>query len=210
MNKSRIKWWLNGIAAFIFVAICFVYLLIRPIIVQNLDPVLHEKIGARVNGTISWEQLDLDPGYNLQFAGLELKDNNGDTVLKSSYLTIGWTVSSLYDYLVHDSGVASLVKSVTVEDPEIDLRQGQDNSWNIQDILKPSDDTNSGTFTGKVAIKNGTIAVNTANSDRYVFNDLKGNFDWNKDQKSMDLSTEHLLIILLMERLSILMRIIWK
>ena len=117
MNKSRIKWWLNGIAAFIFVAICFVYLLIRPIIVQNLDPVLHEKIGARVNGTISWEQLDLDPGYNLQFAGLELKDNNGDTVLKSSYLTIGWTVSSLYDYLVHDSGVASLVKSVTVEDP---------------------------------------------------------------------------------------------
>lgn len=183
MNKSRIKWWLNGIAAFIFVAICFVYLLIRPIIVQNLDPVLHEKIGARVNGTISWEQLDLDPGYNLQFAGLELKDNNGDTVLKSSYLTIGWTVSSLYDYLVHDSGVASLVKSVTVEDPEVDLRQGQDNSWNIQDILKPSDDTNSGTFTGKVAIKNGTIAVNTANSDRYVFNDLKGNFDWNKDQK---------------------------
>lgn len=81
--------------------------------------------------------------YNLQFAGLELKDNNRDTVLKSSYLTIGWTVSSLYDYLVHDSGVASLVKSVTVEDPEIDLRQGQDNSWNIQDILKPSDDTNS-------------------------------------------------------------------
>lgn len=34
-----------------------------------------------------------------------------------------------------------------------------------------------------MTIKNGTIAVNTANSDRYVFNDLKGNFDWNKDQK---------------------------
>lgn len=149
-------------------------------------------------------------GYNLQFAGLELKDNNGDTVLKSSYLTIGWTVSSLYDYLVHDSGVASLVKSVTVEDPEVDLRQGQDNSWNIQDILKPSDDTNSGTFTGKVAIKNGTIAVNTANSDRYVFNDLKEILIGIKIRKSMDLSTEHLLIILLMERLSILMSIIWK
>lgn len=139
-----------------------------------------------------------------------MKDNNGDTVLKSSYLTIGWTVSSLYDYLVHDSGVASLVKSVTVEDPEVDLRQGQDNSWNIQDILKPSDDTNSGTFTGKVAIKNGTIAVNTANSDRYVFNDLKEILIGIKIRKSMDLSTEHLLIILLMERLSILMSIIWK
>lgn len=166
------------------------------------------KIGARVNGTISWEQLDLDPGYNLQFAGLELKDNNGDTVLKSSYLTIGWTVSSLYDYLVHDSGVASLVKSVTVEDPEIDLRQGQDNSWNIQDILKPSDDTNSGTFTGKVTIKNGTIAVNTANSDRYVFNDLKGNFDWNKDQKIHGSFNGTFIDNPLMERLSILMRII--
>ena len=28
---SRIKWWINGIAAFIFVMLCIIYLLIRQI-----------------------------------------------------------------------------------------------------------------------------------------------------------------------------------
>ena len=48
--NSKIKWWLNGIAAFIFVLLCAIYLLIRPIIVQNLEPVLKEQLGGRVNG----------------------------------------------------------------------------------------------------------------------------------------------------------------
>ena len=57
--NSKIKWWLNGIAAFIFVLLCAIYLLIRPIIVQNLEPVLKEQLGARVNGTLSWQAMDL-------------------------------------------------------------------------------------------------------------------------------------------------------
>lgn len=72
--NSKIKWWLNGIAAFIFVLLCAIYLLIRPIIVQNLEPVLKEQLGARVNGTLSWQAMDLDPDLNLSFTNLELKD----------------------------------------------------------------------------------------------------------------------------------------
>ena len=63
--NSKIKWWLNGIAAFIFVLLCAIYLLIRPIIVQNLEPVLKEQLGGRVNGTLSWQAMDLDPELNL-------------------------------------------------------------------------------------------------------------------------------------------------
>ena len=107
--NSKIKWWLNGIAAFIFVLLCAIYLLIRPIIVQNLEPVLKEQLGASVNGTLSWESMDLDPDLNLAFTKLELKDENGVDVLSTPSLTVGWTLSSLYIYLVNGAGVATVV-----------------------------------------------------------------------------------------------------
>ena len=55
---SRIKWWINGIAAFIFVMLCIIYLLIRPIITQNLEPVIKDAAGERINGTLTWTMME--------------------------------------------------------------------------------------------------------------------------------------------------------
>lgn len=95
--KHSMKWWINTIAAAIFMVLVVIYLLIRPIIVQNLEPVLAEKLGDRVNGTLSWSSIDLDPNLDLSFAYLELKDEKGEDVLKTPSLTVGWSMSSLYN-----------------------------------------------------------------------------------------------------------------
>lgn len=42
--NDKIKWWLNGIGAIIFLALAVVYLLIRPIVVQNLEPVIQDAV----------------------------------------------------------------------------------------------------------------------------------------------------------------------
>ncbi len=80
---SRIKWWINGIAAFIFIMLCIIYLLIRPIITQYLEPVIKDAAGERINGTLTWTMMDLDPNYDLSFTDLELKDAKGEVVFKS-------------------------------------------------------------------------------------------------------------------------------
>lgn len=179
--NSKIKWWLNGIAAFIFVLLCAIYLLIRPIIVQNLEPVLKEQLGARVNGTLSWQAMDLDPDLNLSFTNLELKDENGSDVLSTPTLTVGWTLSSLYNYLINHAGVASVVKDVTVEDPELSLAQKADGTWNVSSLLKPSDSSDSGVFTGKVIISGGTAKVKTNAAGELAFSSLNGSFAWDEN-----------------------------
>ena len=156
--NSKIKWWLNGIAAFIFVLLCAIYLLIRPIIVQNLDPDL-----------------------NLSFTNLELKDENGSDVLSTPTLTVGWTLSSLYNYLINHAGVASVVKDVTVEDPELSLAQKADGTWNVSSLLKPSDSSDSGVFTGKVIISGGTAKVKPNAAGELAFSSLNGSFAWDEN-----------------------------
>lgn len=181
--NSKIKWWLNGIAAFIFVLLCAIYLLIRPIIVQNLEPVLKEQLGARVNGTLSWESMDLDPDLNLAFTKLELKDENGVDVLSTPSLTVGWTLSSLYNYLVNGAGVATVVKDVTVEDPVLSLAQKEDGTWNVTTILKPSDTSDNGTFTGNIIISNGEAKVGTTAAGEFDLTSLNGTFAFDENSR---------------------------
>ncbi|MDU5310587.1 MAG: hypothetical protein E6161_06235, partial [Dialister sp.] len=59
--SSKIKWYLNGIAATIFVIVVVIYLVIRPVVVQNLEPVLKQAAAEKLNGEISWQMMDLDP-----------------------------------------------------------------------------------------------------------------------------------------------------
>ena len=55
--NDKIKWWLNGIGAIIFLALAVVYLLIRPIVVQNLEPVIQDAVKEKINGTLVWLSL---------------------------------------------------------------------------------------------------------------------------------------------------------
>lgn len=175
---SRIKWWINGIAAFIFIMLCIIYLLIRPIITQNLEPVIKNAAGARINGTLTWRMMDLDPNYDLSFADLELKDEKGEVVFKSPSLEIGWSASALYKYVASNGGLADVVKTVTIESPEVHLAKTKDGLWNVENILKPSDTPDNGTFTGQVIIKDGTASVSAPDIGSYDFTSLGATLGW--------------------------------
>jgi translocation and assembly module TamB len=179
--NSKVKWWINGIAGVIFIILCAIYLLIRPIVVQNLEPVLQEQAGSHINGSLSWDAMDLDPSLDLSFTNLVLKDEKGNEVLTTPSLTVGWTMSSLSDYLMRHKGVASVVKTVTVDTPVLTLTQKSDGTWNAADLIKPSSDSNNGVFTGKVVIHDGKASVKTTSVGDFDFSGLQGSFAWDAD-----------------------------
>lgn len=181
--ESKLKWWLNSIAAFIFIMLCIIYLLIRPIIVQNLEPVIKEQAGDKINGSLSWDMMDIDPNLDLSFTNLVLKDEKGEDVFKSPSLTIGWSMSALFNYLLHDAGVADVVRDIHVDTPELHLSEKADGTWNVQSIVKPSDTTDSGTFTGRLLVKDGQAAVKLSDGSTYDFTGLNTTFAWDKDGK---------------------------
>lgn len=182
-SESKLKWWLNSIAAFIFILLCIIYLLIRPIIVQNLEPVLKEKAGERINGTLSWDMMDIDPNLDLSFTNLVLKDANGEDVLQSPSLTVGWSMSALFNYLLFHGGIADVVRDIHVETPDVHLSENSNGKWNVESILKPSSDTDNGTFTGRLLVQGGTAAVTLSDQNTYDFTGVNTTLAWDKEGK---------------------------
>lgn len=167
--NDKIKWWLNGIGAIIFLALAVVYLLIRPIVVQNLEPVIQDAVKEKINGTLVWRTMDLDPRYNLSFDFVELKDKEGKDVLKSANVTISWSAGALYNYLMHDGDLLNVVSGITMEEPMMTVRERKDGQWNVQELVKHSADESAGEFHGSVALKNGDLKVETQMGDIYTF-----------------------------------------
>jgi len=136
-----------------------VYLLVRPIIVQNIEPIIQEKAGEKINGTLTWRSIDLDPHYDLQFNYPELKDENGRDVFSSSFLTVKWTIPALYNYLMNKGDAVDVVNGIVVEDPVVHIYEKEGGTWNVQNIVKPSEEESSGTFKGNVVLTKGTADI---------------------------------------------------
>ena len=119
--SSKIKWYLNGIAGAVFVIVVVIYLVIRPVVVQNLEPVLQQAAEEKLNGEISWRLMDLDPRYNLSFDGLLLKDESGRDVLRSPNMTIDWSLCGLYNNYNNDGALIDVNKEISEEAPEISV-----------------------------------------------------------------------------------------
>ncbi len=181
--SSKLKWWLNGIGAVIFVVVAVVYLIVRPIVVQNLEPVIQKAVAEKVNGSLAWRSMDLDPQYNLSFDYVELKDGSDEGVLKSPNITIDWSLSGLYAYMMNNGNIVDVVRGVTVEEPELTVREKTDGSWNVQNLLKPAKDDTTGDFKGKVFLNKGNVKVEFNTGDTYQFHAIDGKFAWQDDKK---------------------------
>ncbi|MFQ9401743.1 MAG: hypothetical protein ACLR1D_05255 [Dialister sp.] len=144
--SSKIKWYLNGIAATIFVIVVVIYLVIRPVVVQNLEPVLKQAAAEKLNGEISWQMMDLDPRYNLSFDGLLLKDESGHDVLRTPNMTIDWSLCGIYNYYMNNGALLDVIKEISIQKPELFLQEKSDGTWNIQNIVKDNAEEPKGNF----------------------------------------------------------------
>lgn len=175
---SKLKWWLNGIGAVILVAVAAVYLIARPIIVQNLEPVLKQTAEEKINGTLTWEAMDLDPQYNLTFENISLTDIDGKDILTSQNVTVDWSAVALFDYLLDRGTILDVVRQVEVNEPSLYIREKETGDFNVQNLLKPQKEETPGQFLGIVSIHQGTIQASLQNRSEYQFTDVESECIW--------------------------------
>lgn len=170
--------WVRRAAVFLCLLFAAAYILVRPAVVARLGPVLAEAAGERLNGSLSWRSVDLDPLYNLEFSDMELKDADGRVVFKSPSLTVGWTLWGAFSAWKNDEGVSAMVQDVLLDAPELYFAEEADGSWNIQQLLKPQKEETPGAFHGRILLKGGAANLSLQAGGSWHFRELEGQFSW--------------------------------
>lgn len=72
MKKSG-KWLYRVLCVLCLLCIA-IWFLGRPVAEEHLEPLLKEAGKEQINGTLTWETVELDPLYDLEFSNIELRD----------------------------------------------------------------------------------------------------------------------------------------
>lgn len=70
-----------------------IWFLGRPVAEEHLEPLLKEAGKEQINGTLTWETVELDPLYDLEFSNIELRDRQGKEVFKAPSVKVTWTIA---------------------------------------------------------------------------------------------------------------------
>lgn len=175
MNKIR---WLRNAVIFLCVLFVAAYFLIRPTAIQKIEPLLLEAGANRINGTLAWREIDLDPLYNLEFTDIEVIDSERRVVFKSPSLQVDWTIAGAFSAWLNGKDVSAMIQNVIAERPEIWVRQGENGIWNVQTLIKPLEEESPNHFCGRILLKNGTANVELQTAGLVQIKNMEGQFSW--------------------------------
>lgn len=150
-------------AGVIVIAGASAYFIAKPMLVEKCEPVLQENIKKYINGTITWDKFDLDAAGNLKFHNVQIKDNENQDVLKSPDLNVGWSFSSAYKAFVKGEGLTALIDNITIEKPEITVREKNDKSWNIQNLIITDKEKKKSNFDMNIKVIDGNVSIKQQN-----------------------------------------------
>ena len=149
---NRLIKWLLGMAAVLCVLFVGVTQLILPGLLDKAIPYAEEKAAEYINGTLTIGSVSRSGGTVLVARDIEIKDKKQQTVASIPEVSVSVSV------LKSLTGLDKAVSSVDLEKPVVYIRQDKNESWNYENLLKPSQSETT-PFYGKINVRQGTAVV---------------------------------------------------
>lgn len=170
--------WLQKTVIFLCVLFFAAYFLVQPVVIRKIEPVLAEAGADRINGTLSWGEIHLDPLYNLEFTDVKLMDSKNRVVFTSPSLQVDWTIAGAFSAWKNGNDVSAMIQNVVVDRPEIHALQEEDGQWNVQTLLKPQEEETPNHFRGRILLKKGLAEVSLQTAGQFLIKNMEGQFSW--------------------------------
>ena len=146
-----------------------------PAVNNAAETVVQEKI----NGQLSWKEIELTPSYNIRLREIELKDIYGRDVLKLPELTVEWSICALMRSFFDNGNKLGAITKVILEQPTFIIVKEQE--WNFKNLIKTDDNEQRASFYGRVIIKGGRVLATVNNAEIYPEN-VNGQLYWDDEQ----------------------------
>ena len=150
----------------------------RPIVLHMAAPVLEQAVQNNVNGSVSWDSLSLTPAFDFQLNHVSMKDAEGRGVLKSSQITVYWSLASMAAAAVRGRSSLYGVDGAEVDSPELTCIQNKDGTWNTASVLRNPNPGTKSDFRGKVILKDGKASAYLCDGEAFRAERVNGALAW--------------------------------
>lgn len=134
---------------------------LKPILEHKLSEIAKVKINEEINGSVAYSSIAIDYGGNLNLKNVEVKDRHNLLVASAKTLSLDFSYAAIWNAFWNDEPPAEIIKKVQLEDLHLNIKKVNATTYNVEDLIKTSPDSEQKKFTykGSIVIKNGSADI---------------------------------------------------
>lgn len=171
---TRKQWCLLGVAIIGLGSVAWIGTVAKPMAETYVAPIIKEQVNTSVNGTVNYDSLSIDSLGSVSLCQVTVDDTNGHRIATAPTVDVSIDLLKLPIMLLNGTSGASLISTITVENPEVHLWELQNKNWNIQELIKTNTSSSGEDVKSAIAVKGGTVIARTYDGNRYELNDVNG------------------------------------
>lgn len=153
---------------------------LKPMALEAAPELIAQAAGENLNGTLVYRDLAIDWLGNPRLTGVELRDAAGRTVATIASTEVSWSFWRVLEYLAGYRPAVGVVDGITLNRPEVYLREEADRSWNVSHLLRTSDTPTEMDLRAKIIINHGTAHLTFLDEPVLHVQNITARLDLNK------------------------------
>lgn len=146
----------------------------KPALTEVLGNTVTTNVNSKLNGTLSYESLDLSLKGKVVLTKPVIKDEAGRVVLEGDSLQVALSPGKIISSLTAGQTLGAL-DTIDVDKPVLHVWQNDDGAWNVTELLKQDENSSDAGFRGSVQIHDGTVRAKLPDNTLVVGNNVNGN-----------------------------------
>ena len=128
---------------------------VKPTVLEQAPALVDEALATTVNGTVRYDKLDIDWAGNAHVKNATVTDAKGLTVARVPDIEVSWNLWRALEYAMGKRAALGVLDGITIEQPEVWLREEPDRSWNIAHLIRPQETQTEFSLRAKIMINRG-------------------------------------------------------
>lgn len=148
------RWLLTGATVLAIGAGAFEFY-VKPTVLEQAPALVDEALATAVNGTVRYDKLDIDWAWNAHVKNATVTDAKGLTVARVPDIEVSWNLWRAIEYAMGKRAALGVLDGITLEQPEVWLREEPDRSWNVSHLIRPQETQTEFSLRAKIMINRG-------------------------------------------------------
>lgn len=152
---------------------------LKPMVLEAAPEMLHAAVAENVNGDVAYRQLDISWNGDAVADGLIVRDTQGKTVATIDRVRVSWSLWRLLEYVAGQRQAVGVIDGITLQRPEVFLREDPDKSWNVTKLIKKKETDTPMALRAKILVNGGEAHLDFQNEPDLRITDISAMVDLN-------------------------------
>lgn len=147
---------------------------VKPVAETYVKPLVQDKLNTMINGTITYDSLSIGWDGQVHMTGVTVRDTHKAVIATAPEISVAINYGKALLLPVSKETPVALIGTIRLDQPSVHLEEEANGTWNIANLIKKTNSSDSKDFTSDIQIADGTVRLRIAKGQLFTVKAING------------------------------------